>query len=220
MLLFSYFLLFAICTWHKHGFGVMAHNCHSNDIVSYVQTGDLYELVICIAPMEDDEKQLYITNDMMTAASCSNQYRVVEWFLDQGVPMSPTRRELQCAAAMGYIGIVELLLSRSVDNLIQPLLLAASNAQMEAVELLMKHGADPRTTVYCYSPIKWAPEGMYDGMEGRLPTCRQLAAEMQQAYDEELTEKNPPHPPMGLLEENVGVGIDWEDMEKTEESKE
>jgi len=179
--------------------GALAHDCHRNDMLAYVLEGNIPQLQTCVEYVED--KKMELSNDYLVAAACTGQYDVVGYLMGANASMSRNRREVQCAAGAGFISVVGLLIEENKSNLTQALLLAAANGHVKIAELLMKNGADPRTTVYCYTPIEWAPEGMYDNMEGRLMTCRELAFVMQEEYDALLD--LPIHPPMGLLMEDA-----------------
>jgi hypothetical protein len=121
---------------------------------------------------------------------------------------------------MGHIEVVRFLLEQRVSGLAQSLLHAASNGHNEVGKVLMDYGADPQATVYCYSPIEWAPPRAYNNLAAKLPTCEEFAklliAEHKKAVaarpQEEYKYKEGEIPGMGLLEEEpVGLGVGSDD---------
>jgi hypothetical protein len=151
--------------------------------------------------------------EMLIAAACEYRVDVVRWLLERGAVVTPDRQDLQCAAGFGYTPLVELLASNGnpdSQELCQPLLMAAANGYIAAVEVLMKYGAYPKCVVYCYTPIAWAMPHLYDGVYGHLPTCAEFVnmvaedlANEKEKQDREIAELRSHYPGMGLLEDTA-----------------
>jgi hypothetical protein len=152
-----------------------------------------------------------IKQNLLIAAACGNQVDVVRWLLERGAVVSRNRYDLQCAAGLGHAEMVNILAANGIKDkqeLCQPLLMAASNGHIAAIEVLMKYGADPTCTVYCYTPIELAPPRLYDGILGYLPTCTEFVNKMaedlageKEKQAHEKAELRAHYPGMGLLED-------------------
>ena len=182
--------------------------CSHVNMIMYARTGNMVLIEDCTAHRTTKIEPETI-NESIIAAACSNQLAVVKFYLQMGAVMTHDRQDLQCAAAMGYIDILIVLLSNdpgSASELTQPLLLAASNRQTAAAEILLRYGATPKSVVHCYKPIKWAPADMYTAISAKLPTCSELAHRVAADIKKEF-------PGMGLLDEDEDQRTDNSERE-------
>ena len=161
-------LLSITTTWARYGYPI---SCTETGMTWYALEGDLYEMTKCM----HDVEPLQLTTDMLVAASCRGQYDVVDWLLTQGVEVHPNRDDMQCAAALGYTGIVRLLLKADATFLGRPFFFAMANGHIGAASALLKAGADPNETIRCYYEIEHAPRWMYNGFKDALSTCEAFA---------------------------------------------
>jgi len=102
------------------------------------------------------------------------------------VPVHSNRDDIQCAAGLGYTGIVSLILKQDATYLGRPFLVAVGNGHAGVVHVLLEAGADPNESIRCYYEIKHAPPRFYDGFKDVVLSCTDLAKKI-------LTQFEPKH---------------------------
>jgi len=206
-----YLVYFAIAAAiHLPGWVMGRIRCTSKATIDYASAGELERLEECYLG-DTNDWGLNTKADQLVAAACGNHIEVAQWLTRRGAVVTRERRDLQCAAAFGFIDMLRLLLHnnpRDVNELDQALLLAASMSQNEAAEILIQYGTRGDAVVYCYEPFALAPPHMYDGIRGRLPTCRELSEKIADDINEEENKRireerelRSHYPGMGLLED-------------------
>jgi hypothetical protein len=163
-------------TWARYG---QPDYCNNDGMTKYAQTGDLGEILKCMNHTEVPQ----LTTDMLVAASCNGQYDVVDWLINQGVPVHSNRDDLQCAAGLGYTGIVSLILKQDATYLGRPFVFAAANGHIGVLNVLLAAGGDPNESIYCWYEIKHAPPRLYDGFKDIVMSCTDLAKKMLPQFE-------------------------------------